>query len=359
MALFDWAIKTLEAAVKLTEDLIKMVTSPASYLFRLGLYELAMFIWDVTTRTHEILAHTGFVSPHSQQAYDDGELRLPNEIDIPMITLGGTVDDAFRAALAAAFDPLGNLDQNQDVIGYGHSVNDPRYPYYPVRAYEGPDFAGKTDAWEFHRPWAYPTTSVTGANHHTIDTPTEKYFPLSGFDGPPDPNDPSPPPMPSDKGYWPLQPGPFRYGTMPDVFFDISGTVDPQVRTQYEKAQTPWATDSLNAQYLNSERIGVSPLGNPIPFSVHLISQLVNPTGYSTQFNLDSDRAFAYLTWDWIRGGNPENGILGVKYTPPVVPPADAVGWSPYDPLQLKYVDRPKLLNLPLATKRPRRPRSK
>ena len=45
-----------------------------------------------------------------------------------------------------------------------------------------------------------------------------------------------------------------------------------------------------------------SPLGDPVPFSAYLIAQLANDTGYSTQFNLDTDRAYAYLTWDWIRG---------------------------------------------------------
>ena len=31
-------------------------------------------------------------APHSEQRYDDGELRLPDEIDLPLITLGGTID---------------------------------------------------------------------------------------------------------------------------------------------------------------------------------------------------------------------------------------------------------------------------
>jgi hypothetical protein len=354
VALVDWAIKSLEAAGKLIEDLIKMLASPGTYFLRLGLYELAMIIWDIITKTHEILAHTGFFSPHSLRTYDDGELRLPDEIDIPMITLGGTVDGAFRAALAAAFDPLGNLDQNQDVIGDGHSVNDPRYPYYPVRTYDGPGLNGNMDSWEFHRPWAYPTTSVTGAKHNAIDTPTETYDPFSGFAKPPAPNDPL---APTTTVYSPLQPGPYRLGTMPDVFFDLSGTGDPQVRGQYEKAQTPWATDRLNSLHLGPRIIGASPLGNPVPFSAHLISQLVNPTGYSTQFNLDSDRAFAYLTWDWIRGGDTKEGILGLPYTPPVEPPPDADGWRRGTaPLKLKYVDPPNVSHRRVPRRPPRPP---
>jgi hypothetical protein len=144
---------------------------------------------------------------------------------------------------------------------------------------------------------------------------------------------------------------------MPDVFFDLSGTGDPQVRGQYEKAQTPWATDRLNALHLGPRIIGASPLGNPIPFSAHLISQLVNPTGYSTQFNLDSDRAFAYLTWDWIRGGDTKEGILGLTYMLPVEPPPDADGWRRGTaPLKLKYVDPPNLSHRRVPRRPPRPP---
>ena len=361
VALVDWAIKSLEAAGQLVEDLIKMLASPGTYLLRLGLYQLGMIVWDIVTKTHEILAHTAFFSPHSLQTYPDGELRLPDEIDIPLITLGGTVDGAFRAALAAAFDPLGNLDQNQDVIGDSHSVSDPRYPYYPVRSYAGPGLndKGKGEGFEFHRPWAYPTTSVFGPNHNAVDTPTEIYDPRSGFAAPPDPASPDSPPS----TYAPLRPGPFIAGAMPDVFFDLSQTGDPATRTRYEHSQTPWETDELNALHLLPRTLGVSPLGTPIPFSAYLIGQLVNPTGYSTQFNLDSDRSFAYLTWDWIRGSDKKTGIPGLEYAVPVEPPPDADGWAKGDskhPLKLKYVDAPDRLRArpTVGTQGRRQPRS-
>jgi hypothetical protein len=64
VALFEWVVKEIGAAVKLVEDLIKMVLSPFTYPIRLALYELAMLVWDIITKTHEVLAHTGFFSPH-------------------------------------------------------------------------------------------------------------------------------------------------------------------------------------------------------------------------------------------------------------------------------------------------------
>jgi hypothetical protein len=328
-----------------------MVVSPASYPIRLGLYELAMMVWDVVMRTHEILAHTGYVSPHAEQFYPDGELRLPNEIDEPLITLGGTVDAAFRAALAAAFDPFGNLDQDQDVIGAGHSVSDPNYPYYPVLRYHAD---GTTEGWEFHRPWAWPDVSRVerpGMSDTTKPTPTETYNPFKSFgEGP-------------DEAYKPLRPGPYPIGTMPDVFFRLDAPVDGATRSAYEQAQHPWETDVLN-EHIGRRRLGLSPLGDPVPFSCYLIGQLANDTGYSTQFNLDSDRAFAYLTWDWIRNkpdpkreGSTHTGILGLTYATPVVPPESDPrnSWDPANALLLDYKDKPKRREKPRPSAGPPR----
>ncbi|MDQ2774032.1 MAG: zinc dependent phospholipase C family protein [Acidobacteriota bacterium] len=335
IALVQWAIKNIDASLKLVEDLIKMLASPASYPLRLGLYELAMLVWDVVMKTHEVLAHTGFVTPHAEQHYPDGELRLPDEIDAPLITLGGTVDAAFRAALAAAFDPLGNLDKDPDVIGIGHSVSDLNYPYYPVLRYHTD---GSVEGWEFHRPWAWPDQSraeVKGGKDTLKDTPPERYDPNASFgEGPPG-------------AYKPLRPGPYAPMTMPNVFFRLDAPVDAETRTAYEQAQTPFETDQLNLQHLNPRTLGVSPLGDPIPFSAHLIGQLVNNPDYSTQFNLDSDRAFAYLTWDWIRNdpkapGGSATGIFGLTYATPKEPPREAPGWAKgANALLLEYKDPP------------------
>jgi hypothetical protein len=337
IALIEWAVKEIGAAAQLVGDLIKMLASPVSYPARLALYDLAMMIWDIVNRTHEIMAHTGYFLPHAQQLYPSGELRLPNEIDLPLITLGGTVDATFRAALAAAVDPLGNLDTNQSVIGIGHSVSDPNYPYYPVLEYsaDGSSWSG----WEFHRPWAWPSISekqVTGGPDTTKATPTETYDPQASFkEGPPGP-------------YKPLQPGPYPEMTMPDVFFRLGAPVDADVRAAYEKAQHPYETDQLNVRYLSRDRLKFSPLGDIIPFSAYLISKLANATGYTTQFNLDSDRAFAYLTWDWIRAKDTtDTGILGLTYKTPVEGPelrtdsTKPAQWAQgKDPLLLDYKDQ-------------------
>ena len=342
VALIEWVGKTIAAAGKLIEDLIKMLASPVSYPVRLALYELSMFVWDLVNKIHEVLAHTGFFLPHAEQRFPDGELRLANEIDLPMITLGGTVDSAFRAALDSVFDPLGTLDKDQNAIGVGHSVSDRSYPYYPVlRWHTDNTFEG----WEYRRPWAWPDSSrveqASGPDTWSL-TPTEKYNPQRSVGVGP------------DTAYAPLRPGPYPLGTMPDVFFRLNAPVNTELRTLYERAQTPWATDSLNELHLTRD-LRFSPLGDPVPFSAHLIGKLANDTGYSTQFNLDSDRAFAYLTWDWIRNdaharNGTATGILNLTYATPKEPPQgaeDASGNSIWarglNPMLLKYVDPPKV----------------
>ena len=331
IALVEWGIKELGAAATLAGDLVKMAASPGSYLLRLGLYDLSMMVWDVITKTHEVLAHTGFMTPHGEVTFPDGELRLPNEIDLPLITLGGTVDGAFQQALAAALDPMANLDKDSSLFGSGHQLPDPSYPYYPVLKYVAqPDGTRSYEAWEFRRPWAYPNKSrlvISGAPQLTT-TPTEE-------------RDASqPPPIPEPDGGFPgLIPGPYPAGTTPDMVFFRSSNVDPEVRRAYEGSPNPAATDELNAEHLFG-RLPHSPLGDPVPFSAYLIGRLANPTGYTAQFNLDSDRAYAYLTWDWVRGAWTDTSETGKPYHKPQAAPANAKDWKQgAEPMQLKYID--------------------
>jgi hypothetical protein len=336
IALVQWVVKEVAAVIKLIGDLIKEGLSPWTYEIRLKLYEIAMMFWDIATKTHDVLAHSGLLMPHAEQRYpDNGELKWPNEIDLPLITLGGTVDGAFRQALADAIDVFGNLDREQGVV-VSHAVPDPKDPLYPVLQYHADDghpHPHPPDDWEFHRPWAYPQYSEfeQGGSNTLIPTPTETYDPSKC--------DPSGPAV----AYKPMRPGPYPGGTTPDeVFFRTGAGFDAQGRARYETAQTPWQTDQVNEDLIGKgRRLSSSPLGDPVPFSAYLIGQLVNPTGYATQFNLDADRAYAYLTWDWIRGDQTGTTDIGFPYDLPAVPPWKAAGWNPNDPMQLQYVDPP------------------
>jgi hypothetical protein len=347
---FDWLWHEAQAASKLAGDLIKALTSPGTYPVRLALYELAMLAWDIVTRSHEILVHTGFLLPHGEQRYEDGELRLPNEIDLPLITLGGTVDATFQQALGDAIDPFGNLDTNQG-LPQAHDVADPRYPYYTVlqmdenRVVEVP-----ADPQEFRRPWAYPYDSPAPKDPDYGGTPTELYDATKpGGDDQADGT-----PLPDAMH---LRPGPYPEGSLPDqVLFRTGDEVDPEVRARYEQARTPRETDWLNLNHLLQQGRPTAPLGDPIPLSIYLIGRLANPTGFTTQFNLDSDRAYGYLTWDWIRSQTAtdtndgvlvgDGGPLGlpgpVTFRAPEVWPLLSEQWpGPTVRMQLEYVDPP------------------
>ncbi len=332
IALVEWGLKELGAAAQLAGDLVKMAASPGTYLLRLGLYDLSMMVWDVITKTHEVLAHTGFMTPHGEVRYSGGELRLPNEIDVPLITLGGTVDAAFQEALAAALDPIGHLDKDSRVFAAGHDIPDASYPFYPVLQYTvQPNGTRAYEPWEFRRPWAYPDKSrlVTAGTTFWMTTPTEE-------------RDASqPPPITEPDGGFPgLIPGPYPAGTTPDRVFFRWSKVDPQVRQAYEDSENPAATDELNAEHLLTGRLPRSPLGDPVPFSAYLIGRLANPTGYTAQFNLDSDRAYAYLTWDWVRGPKSATSETGKPYDKPVAAPSNAKDWQlGAEPMQLHYIE--------------------
>jgi hypothetical protein len=335
VALVQWLVKEIAAVIKLIGDLIKAGLSPITYGARLGLHEIAMKVWDVATKTHDVMAHTGLLMPHGEQRYpDNGELKWPNEIDLPLITLGGTIDGAFKQALADAVDPFGNLDKDQSVV-ISHSVRDPNYPFYPVLQYHA-DPTNLPDDWEFHRPWAYPQFSEfeQDGQNTLIQTPTETYDPSKGTADPKGPAGP----------YKPMRPGPYPEGATPDqVFFRTDAGFDAQGRANYETAQTPWQTDLINEELIGRAERRVSPLGDPVPFSAYLVGRLVNPTDYETQFNLDADRGYAYLTWDWIRGDQTGRTDLGMIYPLPVAAPwRDTARWKQgAEPMQLEYVDPP------------------
>ncbi len=351
LALIQWLVKEAAAVLKLIGDLIKMIVSglPGNYEIRKALYEIALKLWDIATKTHDVLAHTGLLMPHAEARYpDNDELMWPNEIDLPLITLGATVDGTFLQALADAIDIFGNIDQDESLI-VSHSVRDRRLPFYPALRYHAddrPTHRHPPEPQEFRHPWAYPETAELEADGVVMRQAnyTETYDPSTSNPGTVDPTAPA-------GAYAPMRPGPYPEGTTPDaVFFRTNGPTNQGARSQYEAAQSPWQTDQLNEELIGRAEgpKRVSPLGDPVPFSAYLIGRLVNPTDYATQFNLDADRAYAYLTWDWNRYDDEDkehHGTTpyGADYRLPLVPPWDDTDrWiDPRLPMQLHYVDPP------------------
>src|SRR5207253_7530597 len=110
------------------------ITLPA----RTWLYDhLVLPSWQACENMRAVLVHMAYITPQSEMRYANGEIRRPNEIDFELIRLGHGVDAAFAAALAAAADPLGNLDR--DTAFTAPAERNPkggptrRYPWLPVR----------------------------------------------------------------------------------------------------------------------------------------------------------------------------------------------------------------------------------
>jgi hypothetical protein len=110
------------------------------------------------------------------------------------------------------------------------------------------------------------------------------------------------------------------------------------MRVDYEGAGCPEQTDQYNEEFIGRapftngypmpegtppESIsGTNPLGDPIVFSAYLVGQIAGSPTFRTNFNLDADRGFGYLCWDWIRDQNLQvQNRRGQSYHPPETPP--------------------------------------
>jgi hypothetical protein len=345
LAIFDWLIKEVEAAINLIGDLIKMLASPFTYPIRYGLYQVAMAAWDMVSTTHDLLAHTGFVLPHGMRTYpDNGELMLDNEIDNGLISLGSSTDASFTQALADATDPFGNLDRDPALIDPPRNPRAAPYPYLPVRDRQIPN--GTTN--EFRRPWAYPDHSrrpdgslymtpeeVSDIRAEVVDAGTNDLLPILRA------------------GVLPFAgtvSGPFPAGALPDALFRTGRPVHPRERSLYEIAPSPAHTDALNERLIGrTPEKDHSPLGDPIQFCGYLMGRILSKEGYPVDFNLDADRGYGYRCWDWIRGtGTDVNGRGQTFLTPRVEPEGADNGPGPtwhgaapdatQQPLQLHYL---------------------
>jgi hypothetical protein len=164
---------------------------------------------------------------------------------------------------------------------------DQAYPWLPVR--DPSDATPPGDSVEFERPWAFPSVN----NDHSPNR-LEPGLTMSG---------------------------PYPVGEMPNVLLRTDGPGSNRARLDYQNAATPNDTDRLNEQNVGHKPtdgdFAVNPLGDPIIFSSYLIGQVVGNPGWqigakndlTADFNLDADRGYGYLCWDWnrdIRGLSPK-----------------------------------------------------
>jgi hypothetical protein len=100
--------------------------------------------------------------------------------------------------------------------------------------------------------------------------------------------------------------GPYLAGEESTVL--LSGKKgDKEARRRLEEADTPARTAAELAQLLPREQH----LGTPVEYSRYLVARMLGDdqshlTEFSVEdFNLDSDRGYAWHCWDWVRGSEP------------------------------------------------------
>jgi hypothetical protein len=315
-ALLDWLWKTLTQAAQAAYDIGKSIISAVTWPARDEIYKKILLpAWQVGENVRMVLGHLGYLMPASEERYATGEIRHPNEIDSELITLGHTVNGAFAQALAASFDVLGNLDDDPALLG--GTVRNPKsgdFPWLPVRGGGSTPLqtfvgvAKPTDVVEFRRPWAYPDRT----------------------------NDPDPKRAGNRIETPRTVAGPYPRDATPDVLIGVDGPASNELRAIYQRAGCPEDTDRYNEQYIGHRPLtngygggegeevgGTNPLGDPVVFSSYLIGQIAHNPGFTTSFNLDADRGFGYLCWDWIRNLEEpkQSDPRGHRYPPPAVRP--------------------------------------
>jgi len=309
LSILNWLKKLLKHAAEAAWQEAKHIASTATYPAREWIYEnITLPSWQGVRVVREVLVHLAFLTPQDVRLSPGGELMHPSEIDQQLIQLGHSVDAAFRQALADATDPLGNLDKDTSLIPEGLRNPQARsYPYLPVMEQDAQ--TGEFSFVEFHRPWAYPDLMNDGTTANQLE------FPITAA-------------------------GPYPVNLMPHQILGVDGPADNELRWQYEQASSPHVTDCLSLRYLERQAAGtvnlphlLNPLGDPIPFSAYLIgrigsdaerhvSRVAQPTG---DFNLDADRGYAYLCWDWERNAKVQaSGYRGRSFEAPCAWPEAA-----------------------------------
>ena len=281
--------------------------------------------WNLYMLSRRALVMSGFLMPK------------PEEIDLGLTTLGTT--GAFSIA-AALDDPFGLAtgafvaDEPSGRPSTTSTLNlDPAYPRNIVRdrpsaisrpdlvsalgltgplAYEG-DGAVEFKPSEWVAPWRYPLRNQAGDF-----VPQEGAMALVG---------------------------PYVVGDPSTVLLPGPGG-DDAARAALEKAADP--QDTLNA--LTTHLAGNRHLGGPVDYSLYLVGRMAaeraNADFGVPDFNLDSDRGYAWHCWDWDRHNLARNPAFpGERGTWECIPDFDATPQSdfhyaqPCTPPQLFHAD--------------------
>jgi hypothetical protein len=318
LAVFAWAVYLVEVAIWLATVLPGLITDIATFPLRQVLYyAFVVPTWNLYILSRRTLVMTGFLMPSGI------------EIDLGLTTMGVKpgVADSFVADLddPSGFAPSSTLGVTEP-SGRPHPFTqfglDGGFPRNIVRddaaAIGGPDlpgFLGLTGPLhyanetatlkpsEWLKPWNYPIRSPGGLPVPREDAPTH----VGPF-------------VVGETGTALLAPNP---GNMSALY-------------AFEQAATPEATAVAAAQHLPLNQH----MGGPVDYGTYLVVQFENARASTRapvpDFNLDSDRGYAWHAWDWDR--HPRGGAW--KRQPAAIPPPAVFAYAqPCTPPQFYHAD--------------------
>lgn len=313
-SLFAWATYLAEVALWPLAVVAGIIAGTITYPLRWLIYEyLELPLYNLWLGVHTYLAMTGYVMP------------MPGEINKGLNTLGVSVADNWAVTVAALGTPDGGLTPAEtfsaDPSGMGGPFAALR-PNYPRDVLVDPPnlftvivntiFDIGTPAGngefpsEFSRPWRFPLKDEEG-DPVNIERPA-------------------------------TAPGPFVGGQDANALFGAAPG-SQAARDALAKAKSELETiEALKAHLPLGEH-----LGDPQDYAAYVIASLTrDPQPDAPEkivnFNLDADRGYGYLCWDWVRDGrfkavpkafnDGADDIEKRTYNRPVQP---GYGWTPGD----------------------------
>lgn len=326
LALLAWAEYLVQIAVWLATIIPGLALDVLTAEGRQIIYQVEVAGWNLFLLARRALVMSGFQMPN------------PDEIDHSLTTLGLGVNGSGFSIAAALDDPLGIgsfTPTPDEPSGRASSTStydvDRLYPRNVVRDTFTLDpsltdllrltfpLHYRGDTQEFHpsdwlAPWRYPARNAAGTT-----VPTEL--------GPP------------------VHSGPYVVGDSATVL--VPGPDgDDAARGQLEQSTSPldtWTT--LNQLFGQNQH-----LGGPVDYGIYLFGRMaadVDQDEFSVpDFNLDSDRGYAWKVWDWDRHalGQPTTGgdppwLCHVQFEPVAQPKVDWRYLQPCTPPHFFHAD--------------------
>jgi hypothetical protein len=267
LAWLEYIVQCLEYPVTV---LIGIITSAGTAPIREVLYEtLEVPLYNAWLTVHWYLAMTGFVMP------------MASEINPGLMTLGCSVLDTWAGIEASLADLYGGLQGTinpDEPSGHGLNLEYPRDVCMDSatlvqtavnEAFNRPCAWDTSAPSEFTRPWRFPLKNNAG-----VPLPVET-------------------PLTVASPYTAMQDATVLLGNSPG---------DNDARINFESCASEGATILLAQTAIANNQH----LGNPVDYSAYLMARLTrddagDATHLIRNFNLDSDRGYGYLCWDWLR----------------------------------------------------------